>query len=208
MTTPIEDAPAVDVPRAFLACRLPHPTEDDLARRLADVKRSASARVYRWIRREHWHLTLRFFGALPAARFEAADAAMASAAADSTPFLARLVAVRALPSWRQPHVVAFVLESGGALEALAARLDAGLDGVVAPPDKPFLPHLSVLRMRHPRPSDVERARAAFEAIDVSDAAAFEVASMTLYRSDLERDGPRYTPLRVYPFAPAPQVRPS
>jgi 2'-5' RNA ligase len=208
LTTLIENAAAADVPRAFLACRLPHAAEDDLARRLADAKRSASARVYRWIRREHWHLTLRFFGALPAARFEAADAAVASAAADSTPFLARLVAVRALPSWRQPHVVAFVLASDGALEALATRLDAGLVDVVGAPDKPFLPHLSVLRVRHPRPSDVGRVRAAFEAIDVSDAPQFEVASMTLYRSDLERDGPHYTALRVYPFASAAQASPS
>ena len=191
-----------DVPRAFLACRLPRAAQGDLVRRLADVRRGASARCYRWVRPEHWHLTLRFFGALPATRFLSVDTALASVASDTAAFACSLTAPRALPSWRQPNVVAFGVASGGALESLVERLGAALVDTLGAPDKPFLPHLSVLRLRRPRTSEVERVRVAFGEIDVAATPAFELTSMVLYRSDLLREGPRYTALRVYGFRPS------
>lgn len=200
-------APAVDtedIPRAFLASRLPQAAGDELARRLEFVRRRGRTGCCRWIPRERWHLTLRFFGTLPAAQLGALDAALTPLAATSAAIGCSWASTLALPSWRQPGVVAFAVASGGMLEALAQRVDAALADAFGAPDKPFLAHVSVMRLRLPSAREIAQTRAAFAQIDVADWPHFELSAIALYRSDLPPDGPRYTALREYPFGGEPR----
>jgi 2'-5' RNA ligase len=189
-----------DIARAFIACRLPHAAEDALAARLRDVRRSLDSPVFAWVRRERWHVTLRFLGALRAHERESVNGVLATIARATAPIAAVLGEVRALPSWRTAHVVAYEVTSDGALEQVAREMNAGLDAAFGPPDKPFLAHLTVLRLRRAGADTIERARAAFVPAAAAEGTPFTLDAVTLYRSDLGREGPRYRALSTYPFA--------
>lgn len=154
------------------------------------------------MRREHWHLTLRFFGALRAEAVSGLVSVLDAIGGQTRPIRVAFGTPIALPSWRAARVVAFRLESDGALEALARRLDDALAAAFGAPDKPFLPHVTVLRLRHPAPRRIRAAEAAFTALGVPRAAPCTCAELTLYSSELTREGPRYTALGSFPFLSA------
>lgn len=101
------------------------------------------------------------------------------------------------PLWlpqRRPRVLAVALEDRhGQLGALQDRVVSRLaaDGWHAPETRPYLPHVTVARVRRgqapPRSSD---------ALPAVPALAFDGAALTLYRSHLHPSGARYEPLSV------------
>jgi 2'-5' RNA ligase len=197
------------IPRAFLACPLPPDTAIALEAALAETRRCLDDRAFRWVRRHHWHLTLRFFGAVAASHAPRLRDALDAVAAQTDVVRGTVGRPIGLPSWRSPAVAAFRLESEGALEALAALLDEALAADFGRADRTFLAHLTVLRVRRPNARRVAALRAAFEALGVPAVASFELDRMALFRSDLLPEGPRYTVLGAFPFrAGPPQVTPS
>lgn len=111
----------------------------------------------------------------------------------------RFESILALPSWEHPNVAAVAVDSDGALEALAARLQGRLMEDFGWPDKPFRAHLTVLRVRRPRRSDLATAQTHLSTVSLADLPAFPIEGMHLYRSDLMPGGPRYTALCNLPF---------
>jgi 2'-5' RNA ligase len=190
------------IARAFLACTLPEATTVDLAARLAPLRIHLGEHTYRWVRRSHWHLTLRFFGAVEAVASGALVTILADVARQTTTIRGTLGRPIGLPRWRAATVVALAIDSGGALEALAARLDAALAFALGPADKPFLAHVTIVRMRHPSRRVLRSVEAAFAGLERS-RDAFELPAMTLFESELLSDGPRYTALARFPFQKAP-----
>ncbi|MBK6899225.1 MAG: RNA 2',3'-cyclic phosphodiesterase [bacterium] len=112
-----------------------------------------------WVRTEQLHVTLRFLGEWPPARLDDLQAALAAAAGETPPLRMSAGGLDAFPGWRRPRVLVLQMESGGALEALAARIDGAVArrcpglgaqtaGVPGPPDPRAVP----------RPADAGRAR--------------------------------------------------
>lgn len=131
------------------------------------------------------HVTLRFLGEREAADVEALLAAAGELPAAAPPFQARCGALRLLPSTRRPRVLAAELDSDGALEALAAAARAVASAVGIEPDpRPFLPHLTLARLR-PGP-------ASLEAVPPPGPLAF--GHVGLYESRLAASGARYRAL--------------
>ncbi|MCI4352112.1 MAG: RNA 2',3'-cyclic phosphodiesterase [Thermoplasmata archaeon] len=98
------------------------------------------------------HLTLHFFEELPLERVPAVVEAMRDAAKGSAPFEVELRGVGAFPNISRPRVVwAGVAEGATALHALADRLRQALSSRGFPTEqRPFLPHLTLARVRSPR----------------------------------------------------------
>lgn len=89
----------------------------------------------------------------------------------------------------RPRVLAVALEDPhGELLALQERLVRSLvdGGWHEPEARPFLPHVTVARVR-------KDARVRPEPLGASPSLAFAGAAITLYRSHLERSGARYAP---------------
>lgn len=105
------------------------------------------------------HLTLAFLGDGPPERVPALAQALAPVAAGSRPFDLVLAGWGAFPDPARPRVVWIGVRDGAApLTALAHAVRAAIARVGAPrDDRPFHPHLTVLRVRGPR--DLARARA-------------------------------------------------
>jgi 2'-5' RNA ligase len=151
------------------------------------------------VKRERLHVTLRFFGRIAAGQVACLGPALEAVAQETPMMTSRFGSVVALPSWQRPTVAAVMIDTHGALEALAARIEARLMPDFGGSDKPFLAHLTVLRIRRPRRSNLEEAEALLTTVSLSDLDAFDLDRMSLFRSDLERAGPRYTALCELPF---------
>lgn len=195
--------------RLFLGLPLPQPWQDGLARLAADFSRPSpdqpgAARLV-WTRPTNWHLTLRFLGETDEAGrdavIEAAGAALA--ALPFVPFALRAAGGGAFPSTARPRVLfAGLAEGAEQCRALAACLEeAARRAGFAPEARPFVPHLTVARVKD-RAQPASRTDSRFPALlDALDRTVWPVArvdEVVLWRSETGQGGPRYTRLAAFP----------
>jgi RNA 2',3'-cyclic 3'-phosphodiesterase len=149
--------------RLFLALRLPPAVLDGLGAWAA-----AELRGGRIVRREHLHVTLAFLGSRPAGELEPIVAELRAAAAS-----ARDIELE-IARWRETRSVGMLVlgDRDGAAGALAGDLHGRLEalGVYRREQRPWLPHVTVLRFRE-RPR-LRPALPQVESFAPSDAAAF------------------------------------
>jgi RNA 2',3'-cyclic 3'-phosphodiesterase len=166
--------------RLFLALRLPPPTLDTL-----HAWAAAELHGGRVVPREHLHVTLAFLGPRPAAELDAIGAALRDAAAAAEPIA--LEPVR----WRETRSVGMVVlaDENGAAGRLAVDLHGRLEalGVYRREQRPWLPHVTVLRFRSRPRLDLQLPELGRFA--PSDAAAF--------LSRLHPSGARYEVLQSF-----------
>jgi 2'-5' RNA ligase len=137
--------------RGFVAVVPPEEVLDAIAARLTPVRDAYDE--LRWSRREQWHLTLRFLGAVPDVD------GLVAALRDTLGPVSRVGAlalggVGAFPNARRASVVWFgVREGADALAQVATATEAACvaAGFASEP-RPFHAHLTVARV--PRPRDV------------------------------------------------------
>jgi 2'-5' RNA ligase len=179
--------------RAFVALPCPEALRASIAGRLEEWR--ALAADVAWVRPETCHLTLRFLGDADPGRLEALAARLERVAASAEPVEAAPGATGAFPGWSRPRVLWVRLESGGAIERLAAAVEtaaraAGFD----PEERPFTAHLTLGRVRGHR-----GARSAANAVRAWEPAAPRetIPAVVLYRSELAPNGARHTALARY-----------
>jgi RNA 2',3'-cyclic 3'-phosphodiesterase len=147
------------------------------------------------------HLTLRFLGDTDPADLDRIAAALAAAFRDRPAFEFTLAGIGAFPSPRRPRVVWIgVTDGADELRALAARLADALASVGVPPEpEPFVPHVTLFRVRSPR--DLDRARALLDGhAPAPPARTVRVSTVVLKESVLGRDGPHHRTVRAFPLA--------
>ena len=189
--------------RLFVALELPAPVLAALERIQDDLRADRSARAVRWTRPEGIHLTLKFLGETPAARLEAIQAGVRAAAGEHGPLRLRAGGLGCFPNPRAPRVIWVGL--GGDLDALGA-LQGAVEAAIAPlgfptERRPFSPHLTLGRVRQDAsPADVRALGALVERTAIGTIGEWQAAAVSLMRSELGRDGARYTCLLSAPLA--------
>lgn len=149
---------------------------DDVAAHLASLPRPDEAGV-RWTTPAQWHVTLHFCGS---ADLDAATAALARVAA------APAVATMGPSVQRLGAGVVQVPVTG--LDAVAAAVRGAFAGVGEPqPDRPFVGHLTLARLRRTRRCSLLGAPVA---------ATFAVDEVALVRSTTDPDGAVYDTVAV------------
>jgi 2'-5' RNA ligase len=169
------------VTRAFVAVQLPYEVLGALAARTDGLR----IRGGRSMTLEQWHLTLQFLG-------DDADVAAVIAALEgfSVPGgRIRLGGAGAFPSARRGRVLWVGVAEG---RDLLARLANGVAERMAllghaPDERPFRPHLTIVRFANP--TDLRAAVAALDA--ESFGSAWRVDALTVYESVLRPEGARY-----------------
>ncbi|HEU6438808.1 MAG TPA: RNA 2',3'-cyclic phosphodiesterase [Terriglobales bacterium] len=118
----------------------------------------------RWVRVDDLHLTLRFLGPTPDEHQAEIAAALATAAAETTPFRVVLSGGGAFPSAYAPRVLWIgIAEGSDDLTGLVRHLNRELAPLGFPADtRPFTPHLTLARTDGVAGAD-ERARVLAEA---------------------------------------------
>jgi 2'-5' RNA ligase len=147
------------------------------------------------------HLTLRFLGDVTEGTVEALTRALAPAVARTAPFEFVVEGLGAFPGVDRPRVVWRGVTRGVAeLRALARVVREVVESVGVAPDRtPFVPHVTLFRVRSPR--DRERAALLFrtEAGD-RPPEVVRVTSVELVESRLEPAGAIHRTIARFPLA--------
>lgn len=172
--------------RLFVAVLPPSEIRADLTRATAALRALDGVRP---VRAEQLHLTLRFIGEVDRG-FEAPLARAISAATEGLPcFPIRLRAAGVFPSHRRARVLWVGVEEAPPLSALRRSVEEAVVGVgVAPDPRPFRPHVTVGRIRRPRPP----VGLAGAIAGVRFEATVDVRRVSLMRSELLSRGARHT----------------
>jgi RNA 2',3'-cyclic 3'-phosphodiesterase len=146
------------------------------------------------------HLTLRFLGEVDAPTLDTVQRELSRELSDTPSFRFSLEGVDAFPSRERPRVVFLGVTAGrGELIDLARRISAAVARVGLPPDdRPFVPHVTVWRVRSP--AHAARARALLAPADPGAPVIGEAREVLLVRSELTRQGAVHTPLARFPLS--------
>jgi 2'-5' RNA ligase len=176
--------------RLFFAVEVPPDLAEALRIVQAKLERHFAAPAFKMVRPEQAHCTLRFLGELSAERQIAAARAGQAAAVRASPFDFAVETLGVFPDDRRAHTL-WIGAAAGANEliALAASLDASLaDEGFAPEARPFVPHLTLARIKSRIAAATLRALLQDEH---ATAGALRVESFSLMESRSGKDGVEY-----------------
>ena len=184
------------VQRVFLAAGIPAAAGDRLAEIVDALREERWARAVRWLPASGLHLTLRFVGDVDAGQLADLRAEVARAASGLPAARGLFGDVRLFPTARRPRVVAVEIGQADGLARIAGALDDAVvaTGLPAEP-RPLRPHVTLGRIK-------QGARGLPSLAVPSGAGALPVERVTLYRSDLEPSGARYTVIDRFPLTAA------
>ena len=132
--------------RLFAAVPVPPPARDLLGALLDDL-RTLDWPV-RWVRPEGVHLTLKFFGEVPAERLTPIAEVLRDAVRGTGPLPLTLTGLGTFPTARRARVVWVGLEAPPALELLQDRVERACTLLGFPVEgAPFRPHLTIGRVK-------------------------------------------------------------
>jgi 2'-5' RNA ligase len=187
--------------RVFLAIDI----DEGLRRRLEALSRDLRSRMRRarWVRPEALHLTLRFFGEIPAETADALGGRLSEELAGLPAFSLEFYGCGVFPERRNPRVLwigvrappepLFELQRRAERAAIALGFE--------PEGRGYEPHLTVARFRGPE-RGIEAMLREYREIPLGSVAVTEA---TLYQSHLSPAGSRYEPLRRFPLGRAEPV---
>jgi 2'-5' RNA ligase len=161
---------------------------EQLAQRLTHVPRPPRVT---WVADSAAHVTIRFIGEVPDSVAEQVRAAMAPRLAGPG-YTIEFSGVGVFPKGSRPRVVWIGANRGqDETAAVAAAVNQRLDPIVgAGESRPFRAHLTLARVKEPRPFDWGVALATID----SGHTRSLVDHVTLYQSRTSPAGPTYTPL--------------
>jgi 2'-5' RNA ligase len=140
-----------------------------------------------WVRRETLHFTLAFLGSIDEARISEVIQTCCQAAGQHAAFPLSLGGFGAFPPRGRPRVFWLGTQEGGneliALQALGLALE----------DRPFIPHLTLGRVKDPS------ARLPEKSIWSTSLKGMQVSHIEVMRSDLKASGAEYTVMGICPL---------
>jgi len=172
--------------RTFIALPLPDTVKQALEETTQSLRRRIDAR---WVRRDAMHLTLKFLGDIQEDLVPALGQGLDAICAGYPEMDFSLDSLGAFPGHKRARVIWASLSGAvDQLASLAAQVDrlCGRYGI-QPETRAFRAHITLGRLKTPTMVELEA---------IIPGRQFNVAEARLYRSELLREGPRYTVLHV------------
>jgi len=185
--------------RCFLAIELSEEVRAALAEVQARMKRARLGVKVSWVKMENLHLTLQFLGYVPEEKIAAITTALERACAAQEPFAVAVGGVGAFPNARQPRVLWVGCRD---TEARLKRLALAVQGAMRelgfePQHREFAAHLTVGRVRTPRPDSA--LTKLLDSLRDCDCGTLRVDAVCLFESQLNPQGSIYTKLSSHPL---------
>lgn len=200
--------------RSFIAIDLPK----DLLQRLAQVAVLLDHKIHspqnhpqvrsscvRWVKIENIHLTLKFLGDVASNRMGSLEQALKHSVENKNAFDLTVRGLGAFPRPTHPNVIWVGIEESPALSILVNELESQMANCGFPrEERPFQAHLTLGRVARNLPPHETRAVtvALIELLSTAGQTIFgraHIDRVHFYRSDLDRDGARYTRLFSAPL---------
>jgi len=182
--------------RAFVALDLEPMSHRRVARLSDRLRMGSGAPSATWTPTANLHVTLKFLGELPLSAVEPLSRALAPLAEGKPAPPACALHLDAFPSTKEAKtVIVELVDKAGALAKLALKVEklASKYGVPAE-ERAFRPHVTIARLK----LDYD-ARRWLRPELAEIAGECRASGLTLYKSDLTSEIPKYTPLARYAF---------
>lgn len=179
--------------RLFAALPLGGAAADEVGAALAEWR--ATGWPVRWVRPGGLHVTVKFFGAVPADQLEGVAGMLAAAVRGTGPITLAASEYGAFPTLARARVLWAGYQPEPALELLVHRVERGAAVLgFAVEGRPFRPHATLGRLR-------DGARLPPEAVSALEgralAAPLEARELVLYQSVTGPGGARYDVIRTF-----------
>ncbi len=187
--------PSEDRPRLFVAVLLPESVRERIAgvaARLQPFRTNVSI-----VRKENFHVTLKFMGETDVSLLDRATGVIRSAAVAQAPFDAAISGWGAFPNARKARVVwAGVSDGAEQLRSLSRGVEKGLAALGFEDENRFRPHVTIGRVRNP---DRSGRLAELLAEEIGPLGGFTVTDVHLMKSTLAPGGALYESLESFPL---------
>jgi 2'-5' RNA ligase len=185
------------VVRSFVALELSDEVREKLAELLKRLHQTNAA--VKWVEPENLHLTLKFLGEVPEEQIQNIVEALRAVAQKFEPFSLTVRGVGGFPDLRRPRVLWVGVEATNPLMRLQQLVEQAMEKLgFEPEERAYHPHITIGRVKGMAGIDKVRAILS-EHADICFGTVL-IKHLTLFRSDLSREGPTYTPLALLPFA--------
>ena len=175
--------------RTFIAIELPPDVRARVAQHIACLRHELPDARASWSREDNLHLTLKFLGNVSVADIQKVSNAVASAAKSAPSFELTFSDCGTFPPHGRPGVLWIGTQTSG-LQALHAAIDKELAEAGFPREsRPFRPHLTIARLRHPQ--GARRLAELHKSLGFP-VIAFDVSEVVVFRSELLKDGSKHT----------------
>lgn len=190
----------MDKVRAFLAVDFAAFFEKPLIFLIQELQREYSD--VKWVRPEATHVTLHFFGEIDKKMIPEIIGTVEPLIRSRSPFELGIQGIGAFPGFSRPNVLwAGLSGDTQALIDIKHAIDSGLEKIGIPSEKrEYHPHLTLGRIRSaPWDRRHDSTRLPDAASHFTSAENFNVERLTLFQSNLEKEGPVYAPLHAFNF---------
>ncbi|MDX6443112.1 MAG: 2,3-cyclic 3-phosphodiesterase [Blastocatellia bacterium] len=185
--------------RLFVAIELPATLRSRLRDHIDRLRKAVPDARANWAREENLHLTLKFFGNTLVSSVEALSRAIERASKDVSPFELLVGRCGVFPSRGQPRVLWIgIEEQTDSLGKLFQSLeDECARSGFTREERPFRPHLTVARLRQTH--DARRLGDVHKQLGF-DPVSLNVRDVCLFKSELRKEGSRYTVIARHALA--------
>ena len=188
--------------RLFVAIPVPGQVRDEILRVQRDLQPLVPREVARWTRPNQFHLTLRFLGNVPVTDVENLKQSVESACRDVPPLALVAKSIGFFPNPRSPRVIwAGINDDEGKLVDLQKRIETAVSPFSAEPgEKQFQGHVTLARLKNPRPSETRGLAAWVQTLTDRTFGSWMAGEIEIIQSELAASGAHYTSLAVFPLA--------
>lgn len=182
--------------RTFIASELPSQLQDAIQKATTGLRKRLSPDLIKWVPPSNIHLTYRFLGDVSPSSMPMIENMLVTEATRHQAFEVIVKGFGAYPNARRPRVLWVGLVAPPELAALQRDLDMGAATLgYGTEERDFSPHLTVGRVRqNASAGDLLRIHAELEQAGIGDIGSMRVATIRLFKSELQPAGSVYTSL--------------
>lgn len=182
--------------RLFAA--IPIVPDDNFAMIYNGLRQALDYNIIKWVDLDNMHITVRFFGETQPNEVPIIKTALQKATKDIKPFELKLENTGIFGSRYDPRVIWFGIAENKALLTLHENIRVALEEVEYFADhQNFVPHLTIARIKEIR--DKQFFQQIMERFRDVKLLSQTVNNFSLFESNLQKTGPRYTCLETFNF---------
>jgi len=179
----------VDSFRTFIAIELPADVRARIAQHIACLRHGLPDVRASWSREDNLHLTLKFLGNVSLADIPKVSNAVERVTKPMSTFEVAVSGCGLFPPQGRPSVLWLGTQASG-LQALHAPIEEELaEAGFARESRPFRPHLTIARLRHPQ--GARQLAELHESLGFTPI-EFDVSEVVVFKSELLKDGSKHT----------------